>query len=319
MPTVIDPDGRIFPATRNAHTIVATLRNYCLAHGVTFRYRSQVSAICVKEGHVTGVAVGSKTIAAGAVILATGGASYPATGSTGDGYALARALGHTITPLWPGLVGLVASDAWIPSVTGVALQDVCLRAVQRGQVLKTMRGDMLFTRDGLSGPAILNLSLYISSAFARGAVLLQADLAPDTSEEHLDGLITAEMRTQGGQKVGRLLHRWFPHSMVPIGAQLVGIPPERRLAEISASERQRIASLIKGLPIHLVATRPMAEAMVTIGGIALEEVDPYTMASRLVGGLYFAGEVLDIAGETGGYNLQVAFASGWVAGSSVHC
>jgi predicted Rossmann fold flavoprotein len=317
VPSVVEPDGRVLPASRNAHNLVTSLRAYCLEHGVTFRYRSQVDCIHTSKNGVPGVCgvqVGATMIQATAVVLATGGLSYPATGSTGDGYEMARRLGHTVVQPRAGLVAMVAADAWIPEVTGLSLTDAALHAYQEGRDLATRRGDLLFTRDGISGPASLNLSLDIAEAFERGSVRLRIDLLPDTPSETLDHDLQREMREHGSATCRSLLRRRAPRSLVPVLERLAGIPGERRLAQVSAAERGRIVSCFKGLELRLVATRPIAEAMVTLGGVACDEVDPQTMRSRLVPGLYLAGELLDVTGETGGYNLQAAFTSGWIAG-----
>ena len=315
--TVIEPDGRVLPASRNAHNLVTALRSYCLEHNVTFRYRSQVD--CIQTSHsgtprVSGVRVGGTTMSASAVVLATGGLSYPGTGSTGDGYEMARRLGHTIAPLRAGLVAMVAADAWIPDLTGLSLADVALHATQAGRDLATRRGDILFTRDGISGPAALNLSLVLAEAFERGSVRLRIDLLPDRATDSLERDLQYEMQSHGSATVRSLLRRQAPRSLVPVLERMAGVPGERRLAQVSAAERGRIVACLKGLELRLIATRPIDEAMVTLGGVARDEVEPRTMASRLVAGLYLAGEILDVTGETGGYNLQVAFTSGWIAG-----
>jgi len=315
VPTIAEADGRVLPSSRNAHTLATALRSYCLEHGVTFRYNSQVRCILAGQEGVRAVAVGEQEIAATAVVLATGGLSYPGTGSTGDGYEMARRLGHTIIQPRPGLVALVAADDWIPEVTGLSLDDVALRAWQAGRDLAVRRGDMLFTRDGISGPAALNLSLDLAEAFERGQVRLRIDLLPDTPAEIVEADLEREMRAHGSASYRTLLRGRAPRSLASVYERLSGIPGERKLAQVSAAERRRIVGALKGLELHLVATRPIAEAMVTLGGVACGEIEPTSMASRRVQGLYLAGEIVDVAGETGGYNLQAAFTSGWVAGS----
>ncbi len=315
VPTLAESDGRVLPTSRNAHTLVTALRAYCLAHGVTFRYGAQVRGILADQGGVRGVAAGDKEIAATAVVLATGGLSYPATGSTGDGYEMARRLGHTIVQPRAGLVALVAADAWIPEVMGLSLRDVALHARQAGRELATRRGDMLFTREGISGPAALNLSLDLAEAFERGRVHLYIDLLPDTPAETLEADLEREMREHGNASFRTLLRGRAPRSLAAVYERLSGVPGERQLAQVSAAERRRTVGMLKSLEVQLVATRPIAEAMVTLGGVACDEIAPESMASRIVAGLYLAGEVMDVAGETGGYNLQAAFTSGWVAGT----
>lgn len=314
VPIVIEPDGRVFPATRNAHTVLAALGAWCLAHSVTFRYRSPVNAIEVVQGCVTGVAVDDRTIGAAAVVLATGGVSYPATGSTGDGFRLAESLGHRVIPPAPGLVPLVATDAWIPDLAGVGLADVALVAAQRRQILAVMRGDLLFTVYGLSGPAALDLSSSISRDFQRGAIQLKIDLLPDVTSQSLDEDLRLAFQVAGRSHLGSLLQGRAPAAVIRVVQRLACVGPSKPVAELSAADRLRVVDVLKGLPVTLVATRPIQEAMVTLGGVATAEIDPHTMGSRLARGLFFAGELIDIAGSTGGYNLQAAFATGRLAG-----
>ncbi|MFO7698372.1 MAG: NAD(P)/FAD-dependent oxidoreductase [Anaerolineae bacterium] len=316
VPVVIEPDGRVFPSSRNAHTVLAALRAWCLAQRVTFRYRSPVSAVALADGDVTGIVVDDLTITAGAVVLATGGMSYPNTGSTGDGYLMAERLGHRIVPAAPGLVPLVASDAWVPALAGVSLTDVGLHALHGEHPLTAGRGDILFTSYGLSGPAVLDLSSAISRAFERGAVRLLIDLAPDTTTEALDEALQRAFRVAGRSSLNSVLQGQAPASVIVVLQRLACIEPGRPVAELSAADRHRVVSLLKGLKLHLVATRPLQEAMVTLGGVATEEIEPLTMASKLVHGLYFAGELIDVAGDSGGYNLQAAFSTGRLAGES---
>ncbi|NLT72972.1 MAG: aminoacetone oxidase family FAD-binding enzyme [Chloroflexi bacterium] len=314
MPTAIELDGRVFPKARNAHMVVAALRSWCLAQHVTFRYRSAVNGICVDDGRVTGVAIDALTIGGGAVVLATGGVSYPNTGSTGDGYRLAEGLGHSVVPPAPGLIPLVCSDTWVAGLAGVSLQDVMLEARQGSASLASERGDVLFTSYGLSGPATLNLSSRIGRLFERGAVAIRIDLAPDTDAGALDAALAQRFRMAGRASLGGVMRDMAPGSLTKVIIQLSGADAARPGAEISAIQRGRMAQLLKGLELHAVATRPIQEAMVTLGGVSTCEIDPETMASRLVRGLFFAGELIDIAGDSGGYNLQAAFTSGWLAG-----
>jgi predicted Rossmann fold flavoprotein len=304
------------PAARNAHIVLSSLKAWCLEHHVTFRYRSPVGEILTASSHASGVRVNERSIGARAIILATGGMSYPGTGSTGDGYALAESLGHRIVSPVPGLVPLVASDAWIASLAGVSLTDVGLAARQGTSVLGQRRGGIVFTRDGLSGPTALDLSLDISRAFSRGSVLLSMDLLPDTSFDALDAELARAFQAAGGSSLARVLGRWLPASMVAMLLKLTGVEATLPVAQLSATRRRHITETLKGLELHLIGTRPIQEAMVTLGGISSDEIDPSTMASRRVRGLYMAGEVIDVAGDTGGYNLQAAFASGRLAGES---
>jgi len=314
--TMVERDGRVFPSAQGAHGVVIALRSWCLSHGVTFRYRSPVTGLLVDESVACGFAIYDLQIRSLAVILATGWMSYPQTGSTGDGYALAQRVGHRMISPAPGLVPLVASDAWLVSLAGLSLKDVTLTAYQQGKALGQTRGDVVFAPYGLSGPAALDLSSMVSRAFERGAILLSVDLKPDWSAQDIDAALKDAFAQRGRATLVTILQAHLPASLAKIICQLANVPVARPVAELPSATRRDIVSLLKQLEMHLVSTRPLQEAMVTLGGVAVDEIDPLTMGSRLVSGLYFAGELLDVAGETGGYNLQLAFSTGRLAGES---
>lgn len=315
LPTVTDEEGRVHPVSRNAHDIVRMLRAYCLDGGVQFRYESPVSALCIADGVICGVQVGDLTLAARCVILATGGMSYPQTGSTGDGYALARATGHTVTPLRAGLTPLIGQAPWLAALQGVSLRGVAGWIEQGGVTLGRAQGDLLFTGIGASGPLALNLSLHLGDALTRGDVRLRLDLAPGQNAEALGEAWAQESRMRGRLRVVTLLQERMPKALAQVLAERCGLA-EAPLSQLSAPARRALAALTKCFDLPLSGAGPLERAMVTLGGVALGEVEPTTMASRLVRGLYFAGELLDVAGETGGYNLQIAFSTGYVAGDS---
>jgi predicted Rossmann fold flavoprotein len=316
LPLKAATDGRLYPATRNAHSVLTCLKAWCLAGGVGFRYRSQVHNLIAASGAVSAVEVGDHALTAGAVVLATGGASFPSTGSTGDGYRLAQALGHAVIPPAPGLVPLISAADWIVSVAGVSLRDVGLVASQKGRTLARTQGDLLFTPKGLSGPAALNLSSHISRQFAGGAIDLAIDLLPGLLPEELAAQLTDTFVKSGARQLITVLRQWLPSSLCHLVARLAGVDPALRVAQIGAAQRRDMVALLKGLPVRLVGTEPLEDAMVTCGGIALDEIDALTMGSKRVRGLFFAGEVLDIAGDSGGYNLHAAWATGHLAGES---
>ena len=317
LPTVAEADGRVFPADGNAHRVAEALRRYCIDGRVQFRYNSPARDIVVDDGRVGGVRLAEHTLSADAVILATGGCSYPTTGSTGDGFKLAARLGHTVSPLRPGLVSLVTAEPWVRELQGLALPDVAAALeAPDGATLAAGRGELLFTHFGVSGPLALRLSLYLGDALRRGPLTLSLDLVPDLSADALDGRLRADLASAAKSRYHSFLRRWMPRSLAPAFAGLSEIPAERRCSELSAAERRRLGALLKRLPLTITRPRPLAEAMVTVGGIVCNEIVPQTMASRRVAGLYFAGEIIDLAGDTGGFNLQVAFTTGRVAGES---
>jgi predicted flavoprotein YhiN len=338
--TKIEPDGRIFPASDDARDVVKAFKQYLADHKVQMQTGVRATGIQVDRGRVTGVQTEQGAYPAAAVILASGGASYPSTGSTGDGYRMAEAVGHTITRLRPALVPLVVQEIQLArSMQGVSLRNVRLTAYQcradetdssltptsdvgRGTgherpprpIIESRRGEMMMTHFGISGPITLQMSLAIVDALEKGPVSVSIDLQPDLSEKQLHQLLRQDFKRYGKRSYRRILSGLLPHKMVEPFVEMTGIPPDKPVNQISAEERRRIVSLLKSLRFNIRAPLPLAAAMVTAGGVSLKEIDPHNMASRLVSGLYLCGEVLDLDADTGGYNLQAAFSTGYVAG-----
>ncbi len=317
VPTVTERGQRVFPASNEAEDVVKALRRYCLDHGVQFRTHAPVEEIRVVEGALRGVrVVGGATYDARRVIIATGGLSYPGTGSTGDGYRLARAVGHTVVEPRPGLVPLVTAEPFVERLQGLSLRNVRATLLQGNRELGGEFGEMLFTHFGVSGPIILTLSRLATEALAKGPVRLSIDLKPALSAEQLDARIRRDIAALGASSYPALLKRLLPRLLIAVFQERSGIARDRALSQLTADERGRIVTLLQAFDLTVVATRPITEAIITIGGVSTREIDPRSMESRLVPGLYFAGEVIDVAGDTGGFNLQVAFTTGRVAGES---
>ncbi|MFZ1946717.1 MAG: NAD(P)/FAD-dependent oxidoreductase [bacterium] len=332
VPTVTEGQGRVFPASGRAQDVVDALARWAGAAGVRFATGSPAERLVVEDGRVTGVGVGGAEIhTCDAAILATGGASYPATGSTGDGYRLATAVGHNIFPIRPALVPLETAGGVARRLQGVSLGDVSVRVLvdgepvaagvgpsaPRGPGLGAARGEMLFTHFGVSGPVIIRVSNKAVDALVAGAgVTLSLDLAPDLAERDLDARLLEEFATHGRRKVGTVLGALLPGKMVDVFCDLAGVSPDKPANQLTADERRRLREWLRDFRLEVTGHRGFNEAIVTAGGVDLREVDPRTMASRLVKGLYFAGEVLDLDGASGGYNLQAAFSTGWLAGHS---
>jgi len=317
VPTVTERGQRVFPASNEAEDVVKALRRYCLDHGVQFRTHAPVEEIRVVEGALRGVrVVGGATYDARRVIIATGGLSYPGTGSTGDGYRLARAVGHTVVEPRPGLVPLVTAEPFVERLQGLSLRNVRATLWQGNRELGGEFGEMLFTHFGVSGPIILTLSRLATEALATGPVRLSIDLKPALSAEQLDARIRRDIAALGASSYPALLKRLLPRLLIAVFQERSGIARDRALSQLTADERGRIVTLLQAFDLTVVATRPITEAIITIGGVSTREIDPRSMESRLVPGLYFAGEVIDVAGDTGGFNLQVAFTTGRVAGES---
>lgn len=335
-----EPDGRIFPASDDARDVVKAFKQYLADHDVQMRTGIRATAIQVERKRIKGVQTEQGVCPAAAVILATGGASYPGTGSTGDGYRMAAAAGHTITRLRPALVPLAVHEVQLArSMQGVSLRNVRLTAYQckaneidssltptsdvgRGTgrekvpwpIIESRRGEMMLTHFGISGPITLQMSLAIVDALEKGPVSVSIDLQPDISEKKLHQRLQQDFELHGKRSCRRILSELLPRKMIEPFVEMTGIPPDKPVNQISTEERRRIVSLLKSLRFNIKSPLPLAAAMVTAGGVSLKEIDPRTMASRLVSGFYLCGEVLDLDADTGGYNLQAAFSTGYVAG-----
>jgi predicted flavoprotein YhiN len=340
--TKTERGGRIFPVSDNAQDVVKVFRRFLDDNKAQIKTGISVNKILVEDGHVTGVQAGTKTYPASAVILTAGGASYPTTGSTGDGYRLAAALGHTIVKLRPALVPLVVQEIErAKSMQGVSLQNVRLTAFQcksedididntpnkdvgRGipgkkpqpPVIESRMGDMMFTHFGIGGPITLQISLAAVDAMANGPVSVAIDFKPALGKKELQDRLQREFDNYGKRGFYNILKELLPQKLIQPFIEMSGILAEKSGHEITAEERSRLLGLLKGLRFNIKSALPLTSAMVTAGGISLKEIDPKTMASRLVQGLYFGGEVMDIDAETGGYNLQAAFSTGYLAGES---
>jgi hypothetical protein len=316
--TVTERGGRIFLASNDAREAVDALLRWARAGGVTIYTHAPVERLQVKDGRVTGVTVGgerSQTYDAEAVILATGGASYPGTGSTGDGYHLAEALGHTIVPIRPALVPLVTAGDVAPRLQGLSLRNVSVTLWIDGQQADEAFGEMLFTHFGLSGPIILSLSRQVVDALRRGQkVVVAIDLKPALDHPKLDARLLRDLDAHGKRHFQTLLKDLLPSKLIPVCVDLTGIDAHKPGHQITSEERERLRRWLKDFRLAVTAHRPIAEAIVTAGGVCTDEIDPRSMASRVVEGLYFAGEVIDVDADTGGYNLQAAFSTGWLAG-----
>ncbi len=340
--TKTERGGRIFPVSDNAQDIVKAFKHYMADNRVQIKTGVGVNKILVDKGHIAGVQTVSKTYPALTVVLAAGGASYPGTGSTGDGYHLASAIGHTIIRLRPSLVPLVVDEIErAKSMQGVSLRNVRLTAYQctadeidisktpnrdlgrgisgkhpQAPVIESRMGDMMFTHFGIGGPITLQMSLAVVDALEQGPVSVAIDLKPALSNKELRERLQRDFDRYGKRSYHNILKELLPQKLVKPFIEMTGIPPEKCGYEINSEERSRLLSPLKALRFNIKSSLPLTTAMVTAGGVSLKEIDPRTMASRLVKGLYFCGEVMDIDAETGGYNLQAAFSTGYVAGEN---
>jgi len=318
-----EDNGRMFPVTDRAVSVAAALIEHLKELGVAVRLHASVARLLLGDNQCEGVLLeGGEKIKAGAVIVAVGGKSVPKTGSTGDGYAWAAQAGHTITPLYPTEVPLKASDSYIRQRTlqGLSLQDVGLTLIDgRGKRLTAQRGDIIFTHFGLSGPAALRVSHYVSVARMKdgaNSLPLTLDLFPDRGADRVQQEVTGLLAGEPKKAVKNVLRAMFAERLIPVLLEMAGIDEATTQPHLSKENLTALVRAAKAFPVTVTGTLSLEEAFVTGGGVSVKEIDPTTMASRLVPGLFFAGEVMDVHAHTGGYNITVAFSSGWAAGQA---
>ena len=315
---VTEPDGKIFPEDDKADTIVSFLLNWIKQLGVTIQTSSEVNRLLIENGKIEGaVSSSDKIYFTENIIITTGGASYPGTGSNGGGYTLAGSAGHTIVKIRPSLVPLEISGNIARDLQGVSLSNVSISIIVNGKNMLSRSGEIIFTHYGISGPLILLISkTVVELLLKRLKVILSIDLKPDTGINKLDVFLLSEFKTHGKQQFKTLLKEWLPKKLVPVCISILNIQPDKLCSQINTEERKQLRMWLKDFRMEIKNYRPLAEAIVTAGGVNTKEINPNTMESKLIKGLYFAGEVLDLDAETGGYNLQAAFSTGWAAGRS---
>lgn len=317
VPLKTERGNRVFPVSDRSIDVVRALTDYARSQGAKFLYESPVSEICCEKGCVIGVRLKNNDYyELDSVILATGGLSYPMTGSDGDGYRMAKALGHTVTDLKPSLVPLETVEKWVPRLHGLALKNVDITTYDnRGIKVYHEQGEMLFTHFGVSGPVILSASRHILDCGYKDSYFL-IDLKPALDEEKLDLRIKRDFEKYSRKQFGNSLSDLLPKSLIPVIVELSGIPSGKPVNQITKSERIGLVRLLKGLKVTVSKPRPIEEAIVTAGGISIKEINPSTMESKLIKGLYFAGEIIDVDAYTGGFNLTIAFSTAYVAAVS---
>jgi predicted Rossmann fold flavoprotein len=317
----VDPDGKVFPADHRAESVLAVLRQYIDDHHVRILHNTVVTKLIMQPGEslrTGGVKCTDRGVLnAGKVIVAAGGMSYPKTGSSGDGYKLARQCGHSIVPLTPGLVALESDEPFLQELQGITLKDISLSMLVDGKKKASEKGDILFTHFGVSGPTVLILSGIVIDALAAGSpVALSLQLRPTHAAQELDPLLQREFESSGTKTLSQYLKQALPESFVLLFERRCAVEPGKRCSKISREERKRIVLCFTDFRINITKPRPIEEAIITRGGVSLEEINPQTMESRIVHGLFFCGEMMDVDGMTGGYNLQAAFSTGYLAGES---
>ncbi|MBR1606439.1 MAG: NAD(P)/FAD-dependent oxidoreductase [Clostridia bacterium] len=312
-PTKVERGNRVFPVSDHASDVSRAFLDGL--KGQALKLSAEVLGIAAEDGRVKGVRLQDRLLPCDAVILATGGVSYPATGSTGDGLRFARELGHTIVDLKPSLVPLEIREGWPRQLQGLSLKNVCLTATVHGKIKYCEQGEMLFTHFGISGPLVLSLSSVLATADWKD-VQLSLDLKPALTYEQLDARVLRDFGEAPRKQLQNLLPALLPGRMAELFPALCNVSPTKQPAQITAAERARIVGTLKALPMTVTGTRGFEEAIVTCGGVSVKEVTPATLMSKKVKGLFFAGEILDVDAFTGGFNLQIAFSTGALAGNS---
>ena len=318
LPTKVERGGRVFPVSDKASDVVDTLVKIYKNYGGRLLTDCKVKSITAEFGKITGaVTADGQKFTAGAVILAAGGSSYPGTGSDGSGVKLAKALGHTIVPLAPSLVPLESDSPYIADLQGLSLRNIEGTVYADGKKIGSEFGEMLFTHFGVSGPIILSLSKCVAEAFAKGShdVELAIDLKPALDKDKLDARLQRDFTQYSRKQMPNGMKDLLPQRLIAPVLDQAFIDEEKFVNQLSRAERRRLVDVLKAFTVPITGTRPIAEAIVTAGGVSLKEIDPKTMESKLIKGLFFAGEVMDIDGYTGGYNLQAAFSTGYAAGT----
>ncbi len=314
--TKVERGGRVFPASDSALDVRNTFMKLLKSYGVDVHLEEAAQEIIVEDGRVAAVKTKNGTYPADAVLVATGGKSYPATGSTGDGYNLASKLGHKVTDIRPSLVPIVTEEVWVKDLMGLSLRNVELSVVAKNKVQAKMFGEMMFTHFGITGPIVLSLSHTVGKLMRKkniGTIGLDINLKPALSVEKLDKRLQKDFELYSKKQLINGLKDLLPQRLIPLVIQLAGLDPHKPINQISKAERDSLVYILQHLPLTVKGLRPVEEAIVTAGGLSLKEFNPKTMESKLVPGLYGAGEVLDIDAFTGGYNLQAAFSTGYVA------
>ena len=312
--TKIERGNRVFPQSDKASDVTKALQTLLNQYGVNIQLNVKVSKVLINDGHVVGVELDNgKTMTCEDLILCCGGKSYPATGSDGNGYRLARDLGHSIQELSPALVPFLSDEKWVHELTGLSLTNVRVSLWEKGKKIGSQFGEMLFTHQGVSGPAVLTLSC-LTGALTNA--YLSLDLKPALDEKTLERRILRDFEERKNKNFQNSLDALLPRRLAETVIGLSGIDPEKKINQITSAERLLLVRMLKNLKIAISGKADFNEAIITKGGINLKEINPSTMESKLINGVYFAGEMLDLHAYTGGYNLQLAFSTGYLAGIS---
>ena len=315
--TTLERGGRYFPASNKSADVLQALLSWANDRKVEIRSGYRVEKLIVENDIVRGIQANGQIYTSKNIILAAGGRSYPATGSNGEGHELAKSVGHSIEKTRPALVPLETEGDVAQKLEGLNLKNIRAVVWINGKKMGEDFGEMLFTHFGLSGPIILTLSRMIVDALHKNdKVEITIDLKPALDEQKLDKRLIRDLNENGKKKIAQIFRSWLPIAMVPVFIDLVGLDPGKECHQISSKERKQIRFLLKNMRFTITGHRSFREAIITAGGVSTKEISSKTMESKLVSGLYFAGEIIDLDAETGGYNLQIAYSTGWLAGNS---
>ena len=320
LPIKVERGNRVFPSSDKSSDVIKVLTEELRRLDVDIRYNTLVTDIIEKDGKFHAININSEDeeLQGDAIIICTGGLSYPATGSTGDGYRFAKKLGHTVTDLYPSLVPLHVNESFVKELMGLSLKNVSISIKIGESEIYNDFGEMLFTHFGISGPIILSASSYITNYLDKGEkVTLYIDLKPALSEEQLDARILRDFNKAKNKEFKNSLSHLLPKKLIDVIIRLSLISPNKQVNSVTNEERKVLLKLIKNLPLEIIKTSDYKQAVITKGGVNVDEINPATMESKLVNNIYFTGEVLDLDGLTGGYNLQIAWSTAYIAGNNI--
>jgi len=309
--------GRFFPTSNKSSDVLKAFLKWVKELNVEIRCGHRVEKLLVENNAIVGIKADGKELRAKHIILATGGNSYPATGSNGEGYVLAKNVGHSIARVRPALVPIETAGRMAQNLQGLNLKNVRAVVWSNDKKMGEDFGEMIFTHFGLSGPIILTLSrIVVDELHKKNKVEITIDLKPALDDQKLDKRLLRDLNEHGKKRVSNIFRNWLPSSMIPVFIDVLGLDPEKECHQVSSKERKQIRVMLKNLRFTITKNRSFKEAIITAGGIPTNEISPKTMESKIVKGLYFAGEIIDLDAETGGYNLQIAYSTGWLAGNS---
>ncbi|MFC1714231.1 NAD(P)/FAD-dependent oxidoreductase [Candidatus Poribacteria bacterium] len=314
--TKIERGGRVFPASDKAEDVLNILTDYATENGVVIEYDSKVTDIEKQDNRIANLVLQKGKMAADCYIFCTGGKSFPGTGSTGDGFGWSEKLGHSVTELSPALVPIKIEEKWVADLQGLGLKNVEMNIFQHGKKQDSDFGELLFTHFGVSGPIVLHKSKKVGQLLRQGEVKLSLDLKPALDFTKLDRRLQRDFEKYHNRAFKNCLDDLLPRKLIPVIVELSGIEPFKQVNNITKEERRALGRLLKGLEMTVSGLLGFGQALITSGGIAIKEIDPKTMRSKLIDNLFFAGEIIDLDGPTGGYNLQVCWSTGYVAGES---